>query len=188
MLTKQDLIYRQLVTLKDGVRVLLRPLMAEDRQRLIDLFTPISPDELRFFRTKVNDPEVVGRWVDELDYNRILPIVAIIGNRIVGDATLHIGQGPHRHIAETRIFLAKDFRHRGLGGRMLHALIDLAKRRDLMILECEVVADQAHIVRAFQNAGFMMKCTFEDYFMLPDGRLCDLAYLMMRLHGGEDQF
>jgi RimJ/RimL family protein N-acetyltransferase len=108
-------------------------------------------------------------------------VVAIIGNRIVGDATLHFKQGPHRHIAEVRIFLAKDFRHRGLGGRMLHALIDLAKRRDLMMLEAEVVADQAHIIRAFQNAGFIMKCTFEDYFMLPDGDLRDLAHLILRL-------
>ena len=34
MVTKQELIYRQLVTLKDGGRVLLRPLMPEDRQAL----------------------------------------------------------------------------------------------------------------------------------------------------------
>jgi RimJ/RimL family protein N-acetyltransferase len=181
MLTKQDLIYRQLVTLRDGARVLLRPLTNEDRQGLIDLFTPISSDELRMFRTNVSDPQVVGKWVDELDYDRVLPIIAIIGNRIVGDATLHFGTGPHRHIAEVRIFLAKDFRHRGLGGRMLHALIDIAKRRDLLMLEGEVVADQAHIIRAFQNAGFNLKCSFEDYFMLPDGELRDLAHLILRL-------
>ncbi len=181
MLSKQDLIYRQLVTLRDGARVLLRPLIHEDRQALIDLFTPISTEELHFFRTSVNDPLVVGKWVDELDYDKVLPIVGIIGNRIVGDATLHFQHGPARHIAEVRIFLAKDFRHRGLGGRMLHALIDLAKRRDLLILEAEVVADQAHIIRAFQNAGFVTKCSFEDYFMLPDGELRDLTHLILRL-------
>jgi RimJ/RimL family protein N-acetyltransferase len=181
MLTKQDLIYRQLITLRDGVRVLLRPLMKDDRQALIDLFSPILADDLRYFRTNVNDPQVVGRWVDELDYDKVLPIIGIIGNRIVGDATLHFGQGPHRHIAELRIFLAKDFRHRGLGGRMLHALIDLAKRRDLLMLEVEVVADQVQIIRAFQNAGFVLKCSFEDYFMLPDGELRGLAHLILRL-------
>jgi RimJ/RimL family protein N-acetyltransferase len=181
MLTKQDLIYRQLVTLRDGARVLLRPLTKEDRQGLIDLFTPVSNDEMRLFRTNVSDPLVVGKWVDELDYDKVLPIIAIIGNRIVGDATLHLRQGPHRHIAEVRIFLAKDFRHRGLGGRLLHALIDIAKRRDLLMLEVEVVADQVHIIRAFQNAGFVLKCSFEDYFMLPDGEMRDLAHLILRL-------
>jgi RimJ/RimL family protein N-acetyltransferase len=181
MLTKQDLIYRQLITLRDGARVLLRPLIKEDRQGLIDLFTPVSNDELRLFRTNVSDPLIVGKWVDELDYDNVLPIVAIIGNRLVGDATLHFRQGPHRHIAEARIFLAKDFRHRGLGGRLMHALIDIAKRRDLLMLEVEVVADQVHIIRAFQNAGFVLKCTFEDYFMLPDGEMRDLAHLILRL-------
>jgi RimJ/RimL family protein N-acetyltransferase len=181
MLAKQDLIFRQLVTLRDGVRVLLRPLTHEDRQALIDLFAPILAEDLRYFRTNVNEQEVVGRWVDELDYEKVLPIIALVGNRIVGDATLHFQHGPHRHIGEVRIFLAKDFRHRGLGGRMLHALIDIAKRRDLLILEAEVVADQTHIIHAFQAAGFGMKCTFEDYFMLPDGDLRDLAHLILRL-------
>jgi hypothetical protein len=38
------------------------------------------------------------------------------------------------------------------------------------MLEAEVVADQTNIIR-LQNAGFVMKCTFEEYFMLPDGEL-----------------
>jgi hypothetical protein len=73
MITKQELVYRQLVTLPDGGRVLLRPLTLEDRQALIDLFTPTSADDRRYMRHNVNDPEVVGRWVDELDYDKVLP-------------------------------------------------------------------------------------------------------------------
>ncbi|MGE5224553.1 MAG: N-acetyltransferase family protein [Omnitrophica WOR_2 bacterium] len=188
MLTKNDLMFRQLVTLRDGARVLLRPLTQEDRQSLIDLFTPISSEDKRYFRTDANNPEVVGGWVDKLDYDKVLPIVAVIGDRIVGDATLHFNHGSKRHIAEVRIFLAKDFRHRGLGSKMLTALIDLAKRRSLHILEVEVVADQTNIIRAFQNAGFAVKCTFEEYFMLPDGDMHDLVHLILRLRSEDDQF
>jgi RimJ/RimL family protein N-acetyltransferase len=188
MLEKQDLIYRQVVTLRDGARVLLRPLMPEDRQALIDFFGPISKEEKRHFRTNITNPEVVGSWVDNLDYDKVLPIVAVSGDRIVGDATLHFRQGPARHVAEVRIFLAKDFRQRGLGGRMLQALIDLAKRRSLYMLEVEIVSDQTHIIKAFQKAGFTLKCVFDDYFMLPDGELRDLAHLILRLRVEEDQF
>ena len=188
MTNKPDLIYRQVVTLKDGTRVLLRPLIKEDRQSLINLFTPASSEEKRFFRTNVGDPGVVGKWVDDLDYSKVLPIIAVVGDRIVGDATLHFMQGPKRHMAEVRIYLAKDFRECGLGGKMLQALIDLAKRRDLLFLTVEVVADQTHIIRAFQNAGFMVKVTFEDYFMLPDGELKDLSHLIIRLRREEDAF
>ena len=181
MVTKQDLIYRQVVTLRDGTRVLLRPLTSEDRQALIDLFSPISIEEKRYFRTNVNNPEIVGGWVDALDYDKVLPIVAVFGNRIVGDVTLHFRYGPARHIAELRIFLAKEFRHRGLGGRMLQAIIDLAKRRNLLYIEAEVVSEQTHIIKAFHSVGFLSKCTFEDYFMLPDGELLNLAHLVLRL-------
>jgi RimJ/RimL family protein N-acetyltransferase len=181
MLTKPDLIYRQLVTLRDGARVLLRPLNSGDRQALIDLFAVISEEERRYFRTNVKDAEIVGGWVDNLDYDRVLPIVAVIGDRIVGDATLHFHDGPYRHIAEIRVFLAKDFRHRGLGVRMLNALIELAKRRNLYILEVEVVNDQLEIIRAFQNVGFVLKSVSQEYFMLPDGELRDLTHLVLRL-------
>lgn len=181
MLTKPDLIYRQLVTLRDGARVLLRPLTTGDRQALIELFAVISEEERRYFRTNVKASDVVGGWVDNMDYDRVLPVVAVIGDRIVGDATLHFHDGPYRHIGEIRIFLAKDFRHRGLGVRMLNALIELAKRRNLHILEVEVVNDQPEIIRAFQNVGFVLKSVSQEYFMLPDGELRDLTHLILRL-------
>jgi GNAT superfamily N-acetyltransferase len=82
---------------------------------------------------------------------------------------------------EIRVFLAKDFRHRGLGVRMLNALIELAKRRNLYILEVEVVNDQLEIIRAFQNVGFVLKSVSQEYFMLPDGELRDLTHLVLRL-------
>ena len=181
MTTKPDLIYRQLVTLRDGARVLLRPLTPSDRQALIDLFSVITEEEQRYFRTDVKDPEVVGGWVDHLDYDKVLPIVAVVGDRIVGDATLHFHDGPYRHVGELRIFLGKDFRKRGLGVRMLNALIELAKRRNLYILQVEVVNDQPHIIRAFQSVGFVLKSVSQEFFMLPDGELRDLTHLILRL-------
>jgi L-amino acid N-acyltransferase YncA len=186
MITKPDLIYRQLVTLRDGARVLLRPLTVADRQALIDLFAVITEEERRYFRTNVMDPEVVGSWVDHLDYDKVLPIVAVIGDRIVGDATLHFHDGPYRHMGELRIFLAKDFRHRGLGVRMLSALIEMAKRRNLFILQVEVVSDQPQIISAFQSVGFVIKSVSQDFFMLPDGELRDLTHLTLRLRHPEN--
>lgn len=188
MTTRQDLIYRQMVTLKDGARVLLRPLVKEDRQALIDFFAPVALEDRRYFRTDISNEELVGGWVDNLDYDRVLPIVAVSGDRIVGDATLHFHTGPKRHIAEVRIFLCKDFRNRGMGGRMLQALIDLAKRRSLYMLEVEIAGDQAQIIKAFESAGFTGKSIFDDYFMLPDGELRDMAHLVMRLQAPEKSF
>jgi len=187
MITNHDVIYRQIVTLHDGARVLLRPLAPDDRQALIDMYAPISPEDHRYTRHDVTDPEVVGKWVDELNYDKVLPLIAVIGNRIVGNATLHFFEGPGRHRAEVRIFLAKEIRRRGVGSRMLQALIDLAKRRNIYLIEAQILNDQASVIKAFQALGFNLKCVFEDYFILPDGELRDIANLILYLRdsGGE---
>jgi hypothetical protein len=50
VISQQELIYRQLLTLRDGARVLLRPLVPEDKQALLDLFSTVTPEERRFMR------------------------------------------------------------------------------------------------------------------------------------------
>jgi GNAT superfamily N-acetyltransferase len=188
MITKEDLIFRQVVTLRDGARVLIRPLTPEDKQALLDLFIPVPYEERRFMRHNINDPEVVSDWALNPAYDKIFPLVAVIGDRIVGNATLHFGQGPARHRAEMRIFLAKDFRRRGLGVKLIQAVIEIAKRRSLYILEVQTVTELVHDIKAMQKAGFETKCVFEDYFMLPDGELRDLVQLSMKLRANEDEF
>src|SRR5574341_553646 len=95
-------IYRNLLTLRDGTRVLLRLLDRSDKNRLQAMFAVVSDEDLKSMR-----------------------------DDIVGDATLHLGKGPQRHTAELRIFLSKPYRQRGLGVAMLKAMIDLAKKLNL---------------------------------------------------------
>lgn len=188
MVSKDELLYRQIFTLKDGARILLRPLTKDDRQALLDFFAPVTIDERRFFRHNVSDVEVVESWITNLDYDKVFPLVAVTGNRIVGNTTLHFHDGPARHRAEVRIFLAKDFRQRGLGVRMLEGLIELARRRSLYLLDVFIVSDSTQLIRAFHNAGFEAKCIIEDYFMLPDGGLKDINHMILRLRATEEEF
>jgi RimJ/RimL family protein N-acetyltransferase len=188
MVTKEDLIYRQVFTLKDGARILLRPLIQDDRQALLDLFAPVSEEDLRYMRHNVKDPDVICQWIDCLDYASVFPLVAVFGSRLVGLASLHLNRGPSRHRAEVRIFLARDFRHRGVGSRLLQGLIELGKRHNLHLIEAQIPSDQTPIIRSFQNLGFEPKTQFDDYFMLPDGDLRDVTHLILRLRASDDQF
>ncbi len=188
MVTKEDIVFRQLITLSDGGRVLLRPLTTEDREQLIELFQHVSPEDLRYLHHNVTDAELVASWVDDLDYDRVLPLVAVINERLVGSATLHFFEGPARHRAEMRIYLAKEVRRRGVGSRMIQALIDMAKRRNIYMIEAQIVNDQATVIRAFQNLGFVRKCVLDNYFILPDGELRDVAHLILRLRDSSEEF
>jgi L-amino acid N-acyltransferase YncA len=188
MVVKEDLIFRQVLTLRDGARVLLRPLVPDDRQALLDFFLPLSPEERRYMRHNVNDPAQVASWAEKVDYAKILPVIALIGDRIVGIATLHFGEGPARHRAEVRIYISKEVKHRGLGSRLTLAIIDLAKKRSIHLLEVQIVSDMVEVIKAFQKVGFEPLCTFEEYFMLPDGELRDVVQLILRLRRVEDEF
>jgi acetyltransferase len=188
MYPEQIKIFREMLTLKDGVSILIRPMTPDDEQRLVDLFAPVSDADFRYLRDNVRDRAVIESWFENLDYSRVLPLLALFKDRVVGQATLHFRHGPERHIGEVRIFLAKDFRQRGLGTRMLNTLIDLARRKDLDLLQAEVVADQSRVIKAFQKLGFELRCTFDDYFMLPDGDTRDVAMLFLRLKRKTDVF
>jgi L-amino acid N-acyltransferase YncA len=188
MLPDQIKNFRDVITLKDGVNVLLRPMTADDQPQLVDLFAPISEEDARYLRNDVKDAAVIQSWCEELDYARVLPLLALVKDRVVGEATLHFRAGPKRHLGEVRIYLAKDFRRRGLGSKMLNKLIDLARKQDLYTLVAEIVADQSKVIKAFQNLGFELRCVYADYFMLPDGDTRDVAILMYGLRPDIDEF
>ena len=173
--------YRNLVTLRDGTRVLLRVLEPGDKERLQAMFAQTSDDDMKYMRDNVKDPAVIQKWIDDLDYNRVIPLVAVVNDAIVGDVTLHRGRGPYRHTAEVRVFLAQAYRQRGLGTAMLKSLIDIAKKLSLHILTVEIVADSISVIRAFQSLGFQLQTTLPGYFMMPNGETRDVALLILPL-------
>jgi RimJ/RimL family protein N-acetyltransferase len=173
--------YRNLITLRDGSRVLLRVLNKDDRDRLRAMFARVGDDDAEAMRDNVKDPAAIQRWIDKLDYSRVIPLVAVVNDEIVGDATLHLGRGPYSHKAEVRIFLSKPYRQRGLGTAMLKALIDIAKKLELHLLTVEVIANRTSVIRAFRGMGFQIQTTLPDYFMMPDGETLDVALMILPL-------
>lgn len=180
-------VYRKFVTLNNGKRVLLRPLLDEDRQRLFKLFSEASEDDTRFLKDEVKKPEIVDRWIDNLDYGRVLPLVAYCDDRLVGDVALYRGTKTVRHVGEIRIFLASDFRGVGLGSKMLQEMFEVAKKIDLKFLKAEVILDQLKVVKAFRRLGFDLRCTLDDYFLRKDGVTHDIALMVKRLARAEEE-
>ncbi|HET89667.1 MAG TPA: GNAT family N-acetyltransferase [Chloroflexi bacterium] len=180
--------YRQVKTLSDGSRLLLRPLSKEDRQGLVSLFSRASKQDLEYFRDDAGDPAVVESWVDNLNLKRVFPLVAVVDDQIVGDATLHFRERYHRHLAWVRIFLDKQYRRRGIGTLMLHTLIDIARRLGLQQLYIEVVTNQYRVIKAVEELGFRHEVTLRDYFITADGETLDMAILNLRLVDSSGEF
>ncbi len=180
--------YRHLITLPDGMRVLLRPLVPKDRDALVALFAGLAPSETQYFRSNIADPQVVALWAEKPDYTSVFPLVAVVGDRIVGNATLHFGKGYTRHIAEIRIFLMKEYRRHGIGTAMIRAQVEIARKLGLHQLIAEVVESQPQVIHAFERLGFERQFAWKDMFMTPDGETLDMVVLVYYLKRPTDSF
>lgn len=188
MLPDQVRTFREMVTLKDGGYVLLRPMAKEDRAHLEELFLPVGEDDMPFFRHYVKDPVLLQSWCDNLDYNVVLPLLALVKDHAVGIGSLHFFNGPRRHIGELRLFLSKEYRKRGLGMKMIRVMVEFARRQGLSILIAEIIADKTKVVRAFEQIGFVQQCVLEDFFMFPDSDCADVVFMAMHLKPRSDEF
>lgn len=185
---EQLVTYRHLVTLPDGLRVLLRPLIPKDRDPLIALFSALPDEELQFFRSNVADETVVAGWAERPDYSSIFPLVAVVGEQIVGNSTLHMGKGYTRHVAEIRIFLAKAYRRHGIGSAMIRSQVEIARKLGLHQVIAEVVESRPQVIHAFERQGFERQFTWKDMFMTPEGETLDMIALINYLKRPVDNF
>ncbi len=170
--------YRHLVTLPDGLRVLIRPLGPKDRDALVALFGNLPQEETHSFRSKVTEPGLVASWAEDPDYGRVFPLVAVVSDRIVGNCTLHLGRGYTRHTAEIRIFLAREFRRRGIGSAMVRSQLEIARKLGLHQVIAEVVETRPQVIHAFERLGFERQFVWKDLFMTPEGETIDMVVLV----------
>jgi len=150
--------YPKEVTLRSGDKVILRPMVKEDEQKLLEFFSNLPEKDRLFLKDDVTDPKVIESWARSLNYEHVIPIVAEIGDRIIGDATLHrrtTDQPPD--IGEIRIVTDRHFRRRGLGTMLAKEIYYLALSLKLNRLVAEVIEDQHTVIKTFESLGFRHK-------------------------------
>jgi len=171
--------YPKTVVVKDGRRATLRPMVAEDRDALLGFFRSVPEEDRWYLKEDTTNPATIDAWVRNLDYDRVLPIVAEVEGKIVADATLHRRvYGALRGVGKVRIVVAPEFRRQGLGMWMLLDLINLAMRAGLDKLLAELVAEKENpAIEAFKRLGFVQEALLPDCAKDPTGRLYDLVIM-----------
>ena len=147
--------YPKTVILEGGEKIILRPMVKEDKQKLLEFFTSLPEKDRLFLKHDVTDPKVIESWARNLNYEHVIPILAEIGDRIIGDATLHkrTTEQPS-NIGEIRIVTDKGFRRRGLGTMLAKEIYYLALSLKMNKLVAEIVEDQHTVIKTFKSLGF----------------------------------
>ncbi len=151
------------ISLKTGEKIILRPMVKEDEKKLHAFFVRLDEKDRLFLKHDVTDPKVIRSWAEKLNYEHVIPILADIDDRIIGDATLHrLTTEEPSAIGEIRIVIDKDFRRRGLGTRLAKEIYYLALSMKMNKLIAEVVEDQDHLIKTCESLGFRRDKVLKD--------------------------
>jgi GNAT superfamily N-acetyltransferase len=168
------------VTLKDGKQATLRPLHKADEKDFHQLFLDIPEPERMFIKHRVMDLKVIHDWCQNIDYGRNLPLVALVGGKIAGDATLHQQLGGwKRHVGRVSVLVHPGFRGRGLATRLVGEIIEIARGAGLEKVEAEFIGEQEAAIKMFAMLGFSQLVRLDDY--VKDMQAVSHDYILMGL-------
>ncbi len=175
--------YPKEIILKDSTQVTLRPMERSDEGKLLTFFERISEEDRWYLRDDVSDPQTIHRWVEELNYKRVIPILALTEDRIIGDATLHRRRyGSSHHVGKIRIVIDPDYRMKRLGTWMVLDLIQLATGTGLEKVVAEVAQEEAAAIQALRRLDFVCEGRIPELHKDPKGDLYDLLIMVKNLH------
>ncbi|MGH8865098.1 MAG: GNAT family N-acetyltransferase [Burkholderiales bacterium] len=153
-------------TLRDGTRVVIRPIRPEDRQIEQDFVHNLS-DESRYFRffNAVRDlSETALTRFTQVNYEREMALIAVISENgretEIGVARYAIN--PDGTSCEFAIVVADAWQRKGIGSKLMHSLMDAAGSRGLETMEGWVLAGNTRMLALMDALGFTIDASAGD--------------------------
>ena len=168
--------FPRVATLNDGHQVTIRPLQPDDDTALHRFFLRVPEEDRFYLNNDVTAPEVIREFTGNISMDVTIPLVAVSGDKIVADSTLHRSRrASRRHVGELRIVVDTEYRGRGLGARLIDELIQLGVDLGLERLAFELVdRREMPAIQAAKAAGFEQVAVLE-------GRVRDMYGIMQDL-------
>ncbi len=148
----------QRLTLGDGAAVTIRPIRPEDAE-IEQAFVKNLSDESRYFRFMDTVRELSPRMLahfTRVDYERHMALIAVTTDKgretQIAVARYVSGDDPRR--CEFAIVVADAWQHRGLGRRLMEALMAAARGAGMRVMHGEVLASNHKMLQLMSRLGF----------------------------------
>jgi len=144
---------------KDGWRVLVRPIRPEDEPVIHEFLRHVTSHDLRlrfFAAMKEFTHEFIAR-LTQLDYARAMAFVAFdeATNEMVGVVRIH--SDSIYETGEYAILLRSDLKGRGLGWALMQLIIEYAKSEGLKTISGDVLTENTVMLEMCRHLGFEVK-------------------------------
>ncbi|MGC8829282.1 MAG: GNAT family N-acetyltransferase [Verrucomicrobiia bacterium] len=156
--------YPKKALLRNNIEIVIRPLEKNDAAGLLAFFSALPEEDRLFLKDDVTKEETIARWMEELDYSRVFPLVAIAENKIIGDATLHFSRvGWSKHLAELRCVVARNYQKMGLGTLLMRELVIYAQQKGVEKIVAQMMDTQLGAQKAFERIGFKKEAELKGF-------------------------
>jgi RimJ/RimL family protein N-acetyltransferase len=153
--------------LVDGIRVCLRAIRPDDKERLVTAFERLSPQSVyhRFFNPITELTAGDLRQLTELDFRDHVGLVLTVeeetGERLIAVARF-VRVGPGADQAELGFAVADEYQGRGAATLLLHELITIARGCGVREFVAQMLLDNVEMLRVFQNSKLPLQQRTEE--------------------------
>ncbi|MGV9990549.1 bifunctional acetate--CoA ligase family protein/GNAT family N-acetyltransferase [Streptomyces sp. NPDC003374] len=158
------------VVLRDGGTARIRPITAEDADRLVSFYEQVS-DESKYYRFFAPYPRLSAKDVHRFTHHDFVDrvgLAATVGgefiatvryDRIGADGAPATGPSDEAEVA----FLVQDAHQgRGVASALLEHIAAVARERGIRRFTAEVLPANTKMIKVFTDAGYTQKRSFED--------------------------
>lgn len=161
-----------------GQKVLFRTIQRGDNERILKFARSLPEHDLLFLRRDITRSEEVDTWLADVANGSYTSVVAVIGERLVGYATVaQDGMTWTRHVGELRLLVAPELRGVGLGTLLIEQAFAMARARGLLKIVAQMTVDQDSAIRGFERLGFEREAVLKRHVMDRTGTLHDLQIM-----------
>lgn len=168
--------------LRDERRLIIRPFTEADVGSLWEFIERLPTDIRRFSWEDFEHRETVTEWARDLDYDKAVPLLAIDGTKVVGEARLvYRSSGPLRLVGWIQWLLDPEYRGAGLGTLLVNDFVTMARDSGLRHLTCMLIPDhEEDAVNTLLRLGFE-RYDIPRYGVDPDGNQKDMVKMVLEI-------
>lgn len=169
---------RRTIELRDGTKLQLRPIVAEDEPLLHEALAAMSERSVyfRFFSPIKRLSDAMAHRLAVVDYSNRFALVAAVQRpsgkeRIAGVARYDRAAGTE--VAEVAVAVIDEFQRRGLGGLLLSELARVARRHGIKSFTLIVLPENREMLGLLRRLGWIHQAKltgglYDISFDLPD--------------------
>jgi L-amino acid N-acyltransferase YncA len=164
----------------DKAAIYIRDAVADDAAALAVIYNQGIVDRIATLETEERTPEERRAWLDARD-SRHPVIVAVADGQMVGFGSLNVfnPRKAYDHVADFSIYIERSWRGKGVGSRLLQALIQRARQIGYHKLVLSAFPFNEGGVALYKKFGFQVVGIYKEQGLL-DGRWVD-TIIMERL-------